>query len=165
MFTAFVNDDESDSVRQAVAVALPVLAERITDSSAKRRFTVAGIEALFESGVNCRCAGLEILGQLIYLFADDPEGPPQELLDRYWDDSDSRQVNPGDCVWDIIATYNVSQSVIWKMSALSDNICSSQVYALRLGQNVGPSCVVSSSDYRIAAGQRCSASSHRFCTS
>lgn len=102
-----MNDPESESVQQAIAVALPVLAKRIDDPDEKRRFAVAGIEALFDSGDKCRCAGLEILGQLIYLFADDPEGPPQELLDKYWDDSDTRRVFPGDCVWDIIAAYNV----------------------------------------------------------
>lgn len=103
-----MNDPESESVQQAIAVALPVLAKRIEDPVAKRRFAVEGIEALFSSGDNCRCAGLEILGQLIYLFVDDPDGPPQELLDKYWDDSDTRRVFPGDCVWDIIAAYNVS---------------------------------------------------------
>lgn len=62
-------------------------------------------------GVNCRCSALEVLGELIYLFNDDPNGPPQQLLEIYLDDSQSGTSAAIDRVWDIIATFNVSPLV------------------------------------------------------
>lgn len=93
-------------------MALPVLAKRINESAARRTFAVEGMIALSRSGDNCRCSALEILGELIYLFHEDPLGPPQELLDIYWDDSNDRHVFANDCVWDIIAAYNVSPAAL-----------------------------------------------------
>lgn len=91
-----------------MAVALPAIAKRLDDKQRKRDFAVSGAASLMRSGGNCRCSALEILGELIHLFHEDPDGPPQELLDFYWDDSDDKEVYPGDCLWDIIAAYNVS---------------------------------------------------------
>jgi len=51
---------------------------------------------------------MEVLGELIYAFHDDPLGPPAELVVIYKDDSDEEEVFEGDCDWDIIAAYNVS---------------------------------------------------------
>jgi hypothetical protein len=50
---------------------------------------------------------MEILGELIHAFYDDPLGPPSELVDIYMDDSNEEEVFAGDCDWDIIAAYNV----------------------------------------------------------
>jgi serine/threonine-protein phosphatase 4 regulatory subunit 1 len=50
---------------------------------------------------------MEILGELIHAFYDDPLGPPSELVEIYKDDSDEEEVFAGDCDWDIIAAYNV----------------------------------------------------------
>jgi serine/threonine-protein phosphatase 4 regulatory subunit 1 len=101
-------------VRQAVAVALPALAKRIESLEDRRIFAVNGIKSLYRAGDGCRIASMEIMGELIHAFYDDPLGPPEDLVEIYRDDSDGAEVFAGDCDWDIIAAFNVS--------------CTSQIY-------------------------------------
>lgn len=97
-----------ENVRSAVAVSLPGLVRLIPSTEYKRAFAVEGITSLHRAGDACRCATLEILGELVYIFHDDPQGPPEELLSIFKDDTDEYEVYPGDCEWDIVASFNVS---------------------------------------------------------
>jgi serine/threonine-protein phosphatase 4 regulatory subunit 1 len=141
VFEVFVND-EAELVRQAVAAALPQLVKRTESLEERRTFAVEGLSALYNAGQSCRCAAMEVLGELIYAFHDDPLGPPEELVGIYKDDSDEQEVFAGDCDWDIIAAYNVS----FKEAEGADD--SSLVYASLLDQIDGPKFVASFSDYR-----------------
>jgi serine/threonine-protein phosphatase 4 regulatory subunit 1 len=106
VFELFVHD-EIELVRQAVAVALPALVKRIESLEDRRSVAVDGLKSLYSAGDGCRCAAMEVLGELIHAFYDDPLGPPVELVNTYKDDSNEEEVFPGDCDWDIIAAYNV----------------------------------------------------------
>ena len=106
MFETFVHDDIG-LVRQAVAIALPALVKRIESLEDRRSVAVDGLKSLYDAGEGCRCAAMEILGELIHAFYDDPLGPPIELVEIYKDDSNEEEVFAGDCDWDIIAAYNV----------------------------------------------------------
>ena len=66
-----------------------------------------GVQTLISASEDVRCAALEMLGEVIYIFHDDPRGPPMELLDVYTDDS---EIMPGwrDSDWDVVAMFNVS---------------------------------------------------------
>jgi serine/threonine-protein phosphatase 4 regulatory subunit 1 len=107
VFETFVHDD-IELVRQAVAIALPALVKRIESLEDRRSIAVDGLKSLYSAGDGCRCAAMEILGELIHAFYDDPLGPPVELVEIYKDDSNEEEVFAGDCDWDIIAAYNVS---------------------------------------------------------
>ena len=50
-----------------------------------------------------------MLGEVIYIFEKDPRGPPVEVLQVYMDDADHLGV-VGETDWDMVASYNVSQS-------------------------------------------------------
>lgn len=106
MFDTFVHD-QVELVRQAVAVALPALVKRIESLEDRRSVAVDGLKSLYSAGDGCRFAAMEVLGELIYAFHDDPLGPPVEIVDIYKDDSNEDEVFTGDCDWDIIAAYNV----------------------------------------------------------
>ena len=54
-----------------------------------------------------RCAILEMLGEVIYVFDVDPLGPPAELLEVFTDDVDPYAGLDGD--WDVVAAFNVSR--------------------------------------------------------
>jgi serine/threonine-protein phosphatase 4 regulatory subunit 1 len=84
------------------------LVRRIESLEERRAFAVNGIKSLYREGDGCRIASMEIMGELIHAFYDDPLGPPQDLVEIYRDDSDAKEVFAGDCDWDIIAAYNVS---------------------------------------------------------
>ena len=86
---------------------------------------------------------MEILGELIHAFYDDPLGPPVELVEIYKDDSNEEEVFAGDCDWDIIAAYNVCLAT----SAITD--VSSPVFVSHLVRTDGQKSEVSSSDSRI----------------
>jgi serine/threonine-protein phosphatase 4 regulatory subunit 1 len=67
---------------------------------------VRAVSTLAGSGDDVRCAVLEMLGEIIYVFDRDESGPPLELLAVYMDDVDG---HPGrDADWDVIAAFNVS---------------------------------------------------------
>lgn len=59
-----------------------------------------------------------MLGEVIYVFAEDPAGPPEELLEVYLKDLAPRDdYIDGD--WDVVAAFNVSTGirVVANMSA------------------------------------------------
>lgn len=64
------------------------------------------MHALTTFNADVRCAALEALGELIYVFGDDPEGPPAELLQLFMDEEDLQRGFSDD--WDTVASFNVS---------------------------------------------------------
>ncbi|KAK4685530.1 serine/threonine-protein phosphatase 4 regulatory subunit 1, partial [Tremellales sp. Uapishka_1] len=98
--------DEVDHVRQSACLSLPALCRRIDSSDNRREFAVNAVSILVNGSEDVRCAALEMLGEVIYIFHDDPMGPPQELLDMYMDDSDEREVEGPDSDWDLVASFN-----------------------------------------------------------
>ncbi|KAF9564431.1 ARM repeat-containing protein [Agrocybe pediades] len=82
-------------VRHSALFALPALLTRL--SSAQRR-TVA-LETLVALSVDqnatVRSGVLEALGEVIYTFKEDPEGPPQQLLDLFLSSRGERRTHEG----------------------------------------------------------------------
>lgn len=102
-------EDPTDHVRQSICLSLPAIAKRIEDKTYRREFTVRAVQTLASSGDDVRCAILEMLGEVIYVFDDDPDGPPVDLLEVYMDDMIGDQpIIDGD--WDVVAAFNVSPS-------------------------------------------------------
>lgn len=99
-------EDPTDHVRQSVCLSLPAITKRIEEQDYRREFSVKAVNTLFQSGEDVRCAILEMLGEVIYVFDDDPDGPPPELLEVYTQDVTNQPINDGD--WDVIAAFNVS---------------------------------------------------------
>ncbi|KIR74661.1 hypothetical protein I310_00935 [Cryptococcus deuterogattii CA1014] len=99
-------DDVYDQVRQSVCMALPALSKRIESLDYRREFAIKSIQTLTSASEDVRMSALEMLGEMIYIFHEDPRGPPQELLDIYLDDS---EVEDGttDSDWDTIAIFNI----------------------------------------------------------
>ncbi|KIR36857.1 hypothetical protein I352_00169 [Cryptococcus deuterogattii MMRL2647] len=99
-------DDVYDQVRQSVCMALPALCKRIESLDYRREFAIKSIQTLTSASEDVRMSALEMLGEMIYIFHEDPRGPPQELLDIYLDDS---EVEDGttDSDWDTIAIFNI----------------------------------------------------------
>lgn len=64
------------------------------------------MHSLTTHSADVRCAALEVLGELIYVFAKDPKGPPVELMQVYMDEEDVRRGFGED--WDTVASFNVS---------------------------------------------------------
>lgn len=102
VFNMFVNDSD-DNVRQSACVTLPALCKRIIDNAERRVFAVETVATLMGSTEEVQYALLEVLGEVIYTFVEDPEGPPPQLLEAYCDDSKS---TGSDCEWDMLASYN-----------------------------------------------------------
>lgn len=98
-------NDEYDQVRQSVCMAVPALCKRIESLDYRREFAIKSILTLTSASEDVRMSALEMLGETIYIFHEDPIGPPQELLDIYLDDS---EVEEGitDSDWDAIAMFN-----------------------------------------------------------
>lgn len=101
--------DEYDHVRQSVCLSLPALCRRIEDPDQRRSFAVRTVLALSESSDDVRCALLEMLGEVIYLFQDDARGPPIELLKMYTHDQNEGAVLR-ETDWDVVASFNVDLS-------------------------------------------------------
>lgn len=102
VFNMFVNDAD-DNVRQSACVTLPALCKRIIDNAERRVFAVETVATLMGSSEEVQYALLEVLGEVIYTFVEDPEGPSAQLLEAYCDDSKS---TGNDCEWDMLASYN-----------------------------------------------------------
>lgn len=103
LFEDFLADD-SIHVQQSVCLGLPELCKRIEDYEHRRAFASEAAIILRESQASDSL--LEILGQLIYVFHDDPLGPPIELLRTYTNDSMIANVANSDHDWDVIVAYN-----------------------------------------------------------
>nr|ODO02337.1 hypothetical protein L204_01070 [Cryptococcus depauperatus CBS 7855] len=97
--------DESDHVRQSVCVAVPALCKRLKPLYRHRSFAIKAIETLTTCSEDVKLTALEILGELIYIFHEDPRGPPQEVLEVYKEDSEV-PVGLMDTDWDVITMYN-----------------------------------------------------------
>ncbi|CAK9782157.1 unnamed protein product [Cutaneotrichosporon oleaginosum] len=102
VFELYAND-EDDQVRQAACVCLAPLCKRIPLDAARRHFAVQAMKTFMASGDNVRYAALEVLGEVIFTFDADPEGPPTELITIYCDD---RESEGKDSDWDVVASYN-----------------------------------------------------------
>ncbi|KAL7423656.1 hypothetical protein Q5752_001237 [Cryptotrichosporon argae] len=102
LFEAFASDD-TDHVRQSACLALPSLARRIASHDERRNFVVSAVQTLAASADDVKSALLEMLGEVIHAFVDDPRGPPIETLSVYLDD---RPAGPPDSDWDVIASFN-----------------------------------------------------------
>ncbi|WWC68465.1 uncharacterized protein I206_102393 [Kwoniella pini CBS 10737] len=98
-------EDENDHVKQSACLALPALCERIESADYRRSFAVKAVQTLMAGDEDVRCAALEMLGEVIYIFHTDPRGPPDELIDVFTDDSDIRD-GESDSDWDIVAIFN-----------------------------------------------------------
>ncbi|GMK60040.1 hypothetical protein CspeluHIS016_0902570 [Cutaneotrichosporon spelunceum] len=102
VFELYANDENSQ-VRQAACVCLAPLCKRIPQDSSRRHFAVQAMATFMASDDNVRYAALEVLGEVIYTFHLDPEGPPAELIIIFCDDRESKGK---DCDWDVVASYN-----------------------------------------------------------
>lgn len=91
-------------------MTVPALCKRIESLDYRREFAIKSILTLTSASEDVRMSALEMLGETIYIFHEDPIGPPQELLDIYLDDS---EVEEGitDSDWDAIAMFNVSNTL------------------------------------------------------
>nr|XP_019050561.1 hypothetical protein I302_00997 [Kwoniella bestiolae CBS 10118]OCF29491.1 hypothetical protein I302_00997 [Kwoniella bestiolae CBS 10118] len=104
LFESFC-EDENDHVKQSACLALPALCRRIESPDYRRAFAVKAVQTLMSGDEDVRCAALEMLGEVIYIFHDDPRGPPDELIDVYTDDSEVRE-GERDSDWDVVAIFN-----------------------------------------------------------
>jgi serine/threonine-protein phosphatase 4 regulatory subunit 1 len=77
-------EDETESVRQSACLCLPALSKRIEDRDDRRSYTVRAFEALLMSGDLVEYTLLEIIGEIIHLFQEDPDGPPEALLEVFY---------------------------------------------------------------------------------
>lgn len=102
-------EDVDDQVRQSACTCLPALCKRIKELPQRREFAVTHVTAFVQDTENTRYAALEALGEVIYSFHEDPEGPPQQLITIYCDDE--KCVGKVDDDWDVVASFNVSRSM------------------------------------------------------
>jgi len=86
--------DEVDHIRQSVCLSLPALCRRIESPDYRRSFAIKAVIVLTESGEDVRCAALEMLGEVIYIFEKDPR------------DDVARDEETD---WDVVASFNVSR--------------------------------------------------------
>lgn len=76
--------DLSPHVRQAACLALPALARRLQPHSFRQERALAAIDAFFhDEMLEIHATALEVLGELIYVFHDDPDGPPDALIEHF----------------------------------------------------------------------------------
>lgn len=93
--------DESIQVRQSLCVALPALCRRLETD--RREFAIEAIHALAPNP-DVRNSLLDVLGELIYAFHEDPAGPPAEIMRVYMEEEVDRLGED----WDTVAAFNVS---------------------------------------------------------
>ncbi|KAK8865709.1 hypothetical protein IAR55_000854 [Kwoniella newhampshirensis] len=98
-------EDENDHVKQSACLSLPALCRRIESLDYRRTFAIKAVQTLSACTEDVRCAALEMLGEVIHIFHDDPRGPPTELLDIYTDDSEVRE-GERDSDWDVVTMFN-----------------------------------------------------------
>jgi serine/threonine-protein phosphatase 4 regulatory subunit 1 len=80
--------DEQWHVRHSILFALPGILARV-DAAQRRSLTVPSLVHLsLDPSDPVRSGLLEVLGEVIYTFRDDPEGPPRELLRLFIQDRD-----------------------------------------------------------------------------
>jgi hypothetical protein len=81
-FHAFVGDDIWH-VRQAICLSIPALFAQV-ERDVKRQYLIDALRT-FSADVsrNVRSAALEIIGEAIYLFHEDPAGVPDELVRHF----------------------------------------------------------------------------------
>lgn len=118
--------DESEQVRQSACLCLPPLCKRIVNMEDRRSYAARAFDTLINSGNLVQYTALEILGEIVHLFHDDPLGPPQEMLDVYFNQSeilesqDETKGHAEDVVRQftdpdraVVSAYNVSQTGQW----------------------------------------------------
>lgn len=116
--------DQNEQVRQSACLCLPALCKRISNIEDRRSYATRAFDTLLNSGDLVQYTALEIIGEIIHLFYDDPLGPPQELLDVYLNQSELiqekgptssteddavRQFNDPDRA--VVSAFNVSRTV------------------------------------------------------
>ncbi|KAJ9113627.1 hypothetical protein QFC22_005935 [Naganishia vaughanmartiniae] len=79
--------DQNEQVRQSACLCLPALCKRISNIEDRRSYATRAFDTLLNSGDLVQYTALEIIGEIVHLFYDDPLGPPQELLDVYLNQS------------------------------------------------------------------------------
>ncbi|WVQ97218.1 hypothetical protein IAU59_004328 [Kwoniella sp. CBS 9459] len=97
--------DENDHVKQSATLSLPALCKRVESLDYRRAFAINAVQTLTNGTEDVRCAALEMLGEVIHIFHDDPRGPPAELLEVYTDDTEVRD-GERDSDWDVVAIFN-----------------------------------------------------------
>lgn len=76
--------DEDPTVREAACLALPAICRHLTPRETQRENAVAYMNAFLEDSVrDVRFVALDVLGEVIYVFAEDKEGPPAQLLEHF----------------------------------------------------------------------------------
>ena len=81
-------EDEQWHVRHSILFALPGILARV-DAAQRRSLTVPSLVHLSRDPSDpVRSGLLEVLGEVIYTFRDDPQGPPRELLQLFIQDRD-----------------------------------------------------------------------------
>jgi len=83
LFDAFAAD-ESPHVRQSACLALPALAKRLSPPSFRRAHALKAMNGFFnDEFIEIHSTALEVLGELIAVFVDDPEGAPPDLVRHF----------------------------------------------------------------------------------
>ncbi|KAJ9104057.1 hypothetical protein QFC19_004191 [Naganishia cerealis] len=100
--------DQNEQVRQSACLCLPALCKRISNPEDRRSYATRAFDTLFNSGDLVQYTALEIIGEIIHLFHDDPLGPPQELLDVYLNQSELVQENgpTSEAKHDVVRQFN-----------------------------------------------------------
>ncbi|KAJ9096805.1 hypothetical protein QFC21_005076 [Naganishia friedmannii] len=83
--------DQNEQVRQSACLCLPALCKRISNIEDRRSYATRAFDTLLNSGDLVQYTALEIIGEIVHLFNDDPMGPPQELLAVYLNQSELTQ--------------------------------------------------------------------------
>jgi serine/threonine-protein phosphatase 4 regulatory subunit 1 len=97
--------DEQWHVRHSILFALPGILARI-DAVQRRLLTVPSLLRLSQDPADpVRSGLLEVLGEVIYTFRDDPGGPPKELLDLFVPDPPHWEINQNDNEQDASAVW------------------------------------------------------------
>ncbi|PVG03265.1 ARM repeat-containing protein [Serendipita vermifera] len=97
--------DEQWHVRHSILFALPGILARI-DAVQRRLLTVPSLLRLSQDSADpVRSGLLEVLGEVIYTFRDDPGGPPKELIDLFVPDPSHWEVNTNDNEQDASAVW------------------------------------------------------------
>lgn len=82
LYEALVKDD-TWHVRHSILFALPGILARV-NATQRRHLTVPSLVKLSQDPADTVRSGLlEVLGEVIYTFRDDPGGPPRELIDLF----------------------------------------------------------------------------------
>lgn len=91
--------DTTWNVRQAAIFTLPNILNRLPP--AQRRSLALGVLPKYAQDENetVRASVLEVLGEVIYAFKDDDDGPPAEILSLYLGDSSKWAASAADGMW------------------------------------------------------------------